>query len=111
MRGELSQIMKQYADLKQKHPDAVLLFRRGDSYEAYGTDAEKVSEKCGIALSGAGLNSIVASVSFPNKDIDINLPKLVRAGYRIAICDILQPPKATVKRGATELSIPFEQTK
>lgn len=99
-------MMKQYNDLKAKHPDALLLFRCGDFYETYGDDAEKVARTCGITLSTTGYNPMLAIAGFPHHALDTYLPKLVRAGYRIAICDQLEDPRLTkklVKRGTTEL--------
>lgn len=82
--------MKQFRDLKAKHPDAILLFRCGDNYEAYNKDADATSEILGLAIQ-----SVPGTrwTQFPHHQLDINLPRLVRAGKRIAICDQLQPPK------------------
>jgi len=103
--------MKQYFSIKAKHPDAVLLFRVGDFYETYGDDAVEASGILGITLtkrSGNKVNSIELA-GFPYHALDTYLPKLVRAGKRVAICDQLEDPKKTkdlVKRGITELVTP-----
>lgn len=104
-------LMKQYLEMKQKHPDAILLFRVGDFYETFSADAIKASEVLGITLTRRA-NGSAASVElagFPFHALDTYLPKLVRAGYRVAICEQLEDPKATkklVKRGITELVTP-----
>ncbi len=104
-------LMKQYFAIKAKHPDAILLFRVGDFYETFGDDAVKASEILGITLTRRA-NGAAASVElagFPHHAIDTYLPKLVRAGQRVAICDQLEDPKLTkkiVKRGVTELVTP-----
>ena len=115
MRDEeivLTPMMKQFLDLKAKHPDAVLLFRCGDFYETYSTDAIVASEILGITLTkrnnGKGGQQIEMA-GFPHHALDTYLPKLVRAGKRVAICDQLEDPKLTkklVKRGITELVTP-----
>jgi len=104
-------LMKQYFSIKRKHPDAILLFRVGDFYETFGDDAVKASEILGITLTrrANGSASSVALAGFPYHAIDTYLPKLVRAGQRVAICDQLEDPKLTktiVKRGITELVTP-----
>ena len=104
----LDPIMKQYHDLKEKHPDAVLLFRCGDFYESYEEDAEKCARTLGITLT-VRTKDRKKMAGFPHHALDTYLPKLVRAGYRIAICDQLEDPKMTkklVKRGITELVKP-----
>jgi DNA mismatch repair protein MutS len=104
-------LMKQYYQFKAQHPDAILLFRVGDFYETFGEDAIKTSEILGIVLTKRA-NGSAASVElagFPHHAIDNYLPKLVRAGYRVAICDQLEDPKLAktiVKRGVTELVTP-----
>jgi DNA mismatch repair protein MutS len=104
-------LMKQYASIKAKHPDAVLLFRVGDFYETFGEDAIKAAEILGITLTrrANGSASFVELAGFPYHAIDTYLPKLVRAGQRVAICEQLEDPKLTkkiVKRGITELVTP-----
>ena len=104
-------LMKQYYDVKAKHPDAVLLFRVGDFYETFGEDAIKTSEILGITLTrrANGSASYVELAGFPYHALDIYLPRLVRAGQRVAICEQLEDPKLTkkiVKRGITELVTP-----
>ncbi len=104
-------LMKQYYEMKAKHPDAVLLFRVGDFYETFSDDAIKASEILGITLTrrANGSASSVELAGFPHHALDTYLPKLVRAGQRVAICDQLEDPKLTktlVKRGITELVTP-----
>jgi len=102
--------MIQYNGIKAKHPDALLLFRVGDFYETFGQDAIKASKILGIVLtSRANGSSKIELAGFPHHSIDTYLPKLVRAGQRVAICDQLEDPKTTkkiVKRGVTELVTP-----
>ncbi len=103
--------MKQYAEMKQKHPDAVLLFRVGDFYETFCEDAITASEILGITLTrrANGAAQYVELAGFPHHALDTYLPKLVRAGKRVAICEQLEDPKLTkklVKRGITELVTP-----
>jgi DNA mismatch repair protein MutS len=103
--------MKQYLAIKSKHPDALLLFRVGDFYETFGQDAIKASQILGIVLTkrANGSASHVELAGFPHHSLDTYLPKLVRAGQRVAICDQLEDPKLTktiVKRGVTELVTP-----
>ena len=103
--------MKQYNDIKGKYPDAILLFRVGDFYETFGEDAIKASQILGITLTkrANGSASHIELAGFPHHSVDTYLPKLVRAGYRVAICDQLEDPKLTktiVKRGVTELVTP-----
>ena len=104
-------LMKQYNQFKAKYPDAILLFRVGDFYETFGEDAVKTSQILGIVLTkrsnGAAADQDLAG--FPHHALDTYLTKLVRAGYRVAICDQLEDPKLTktlVKRGITELVTP-----
>jgi len=104
-------LMKQYNAIKVKHPDALLLFRVGDFYETFGEDAVKASKILGIVLTkrANGAASYVDLAGFPHHSLDTYLPKLVRAGQRVAICDQLEDPKLTktiVKRGVTELVTP-----
>ena len=109
---ELTPMMKQFFDLKAKHPEALLLFRCGDFYETYCDDAITASQVLGITLThrnnGAGAKGD-AMAGFPHHALDTYLPKLIRAGMRVAICDQLEDPKLTkklVKRGITELVTP-----
>ena len=109
--GELTPMMKQFFDLKAKHPDAVLLFRCGDFYETYCEDAVTAAKILGITLThrNNGYNKGDEMAGFPHHALDTYLPKLVRAGKRVAICDQLEDPKLTkklVKRGITELVTP-----
>ena len=104
-------MMKQYNEIKQQHPDAVLLFRVGDFYETFSDDAVTASEILGITLTrrANGAAQFVELAGFPHHALDTYLPKLVRAGKRVAICDQLEDPKLTktiVKRGITELVTP-----
>ena len=104
-------LMKQYYDIKEKHPDAILLFRVGDFYETFGDDAIKTAGILGITLTrrANGAASYVELAGFPYHALDTYLPKLVRAGQRVAICEQLEDPKLTktiVKRGITELVTP-----
>ncbi|MFN4026422.1 MAG: DNA mismatch repair protein MutS [Flavobacterium sp.] len=103
--------MKQYNEIKTKYPDACLLFRVGDFYETFGEDAIRASKILGIVLTkrGAGSDSETALAGFPHHSLNTYLPKLVKAGLRVAICDQLEDPKMTktiVKRGVTELVTP-----
>ncbi len=107
----LTPMMKQFFELKAKHPDAVLLFRCGDFYETYSEDAVVASEILGITLTkrANGTSKTVEMAGFPFHALDTYLPKLIRAGKRVAICDQLEDPKLTkklVKRGITELVTP-----
>ncbi len=113
-KEELTPMMKQFYDLKSKHPDALLLFRCGDFYETYNEDASVAADILGITLTrrssvaGTTANG-TAMAGFPYHALDNYLPKLVRAGKRVAICDQLEDPKLTkklVKRGITELVTP-----
>ena len=113
-KDELTPMMKQFYDLKAKHPDALMLFRCGDFYETYCEDAVAASEILGITLTkrsgGAGKKEDATQMAgFPHHALDTYLPKLIRAGRRVAICDQLEDPKLTkklVKRGITELVTP-----
>jgi DNA mismatch repair protein MutS len=104
-------LMKQYNTIKAKYPDALLLFRVGDFYETFGEDAIKASSILGIVLTrrANGSAAYIELAGFPHHSLDTYLPKLVKAGYRVAICDQLEDPKLTktiVKRGVTELVTP-----
>ncbi len=104
-------LMKQYNEVKGKYPDAILLFRVGDFYETFGEDAIRASQILGITLTkrANGSASHIELAGFPHHSVDTYLPKLVRAGYRVAICDQLEDPKMVkgiVKRGVTELVTP-----
>jgi DNA mismatch repair protein MutS len=109
--GSVTPLMKQYNAIKAKHPGALLLFRVGDFYETFGEDAIRASKILDIVLTkrGAGSTSETALAGFPHHSLDTYLPKLVRAGERVAICDQLEDPKSVkgiVKRGVTELVTP-----
>ncbi len=113
-KEELTPMMKQFYDFKAKHPDALLLFRCGDFYETYNEDASVAAEILGITLTkrssvaGTSANG-TAMAGFPHHALDTYLPRLIRAGKRVAICDQLEDPKLTkklVKRGITELVTP-----
>jgi len=104
-------LMKQYNQIKAKHPDAILFFRVGDFYEMFAQDAIKASEILGITLTkrANGKGRTIELAGFPHHAVDTYLPKLVRAGQRVAICEQLEDPKLTkkiVKRGVTELVTP-----
>ncbi|TND09304.1 MAG: DNA mismatch repair protein MutS [Bacteroidetes bacterium] len=104
-------LMKQYNAIKAKHPDALLLFRVGDFYETFGQDAIKTSHILGIVLTrrANGAAAYIELAGFPHHSLDSYLPRLVRAGQRVAICDQLEDPKMTktiVKRGVTEMVTP-----
>ena len=108
---KVSPLMQQYNTIKAKYPDACLLFRVGDFYETFGEDAIRASRILGITLTkrGNGSESETALAGFPHHSINTYLPKLVKAGLRVAICDQLEDPKMTktiVKRGVTELVTP-----
>ena len=108
---KVTPLMKQYNAIKIKYPDAMLLFRVGDFYETFGDDAKKAAGVLGITLTkrGAGSEAETALAGFPHHALNTYLPKLVKAGMRVAICDQLEDPKMTktiVKRGVTELITP-----
>jgi len=108
---KVTPLMKQYNAIKVKYPDAMLLFRVGDFYETFGDDAKKAAKVLGIILTkrGAGSETETALAGFPHHSLNTYLPKLVKAGMRVAICDQLEDPKMTktiVKRGVTELVTP-----
>lgn len=107
----LSPMLKQFLDLKKKHPDALLLFRCGDFYETYQKDAEKASKILGITLTRSSKTKDqdgkpLAMAGFPYHALDTYLPKLIRAGERVAICDQIEAPKQTTKRGISEMVSP-----
>lgn len=107
----MTPMMKQYFELKSKHPDAIMLFRCGDFYETYSEDAVAAAEILGITLTkrANGQSKSVEMAGFPHHALDTYIPKLIRAGRRVAICDQLEDPKAArklVKRGITELVTP-----
>jgi hypothetical protein len=111
VNNELSPLLKQFFDLKEKHPNALLLFRTGDFYESYEEDAEKASKILGIILTKSTKQkgpdgNAVKMAGFPYHALDTYLPKLIRAGERVAICDQLEAPKQTAKRGISELVTP-----
>ena len=104
----LSPMLKQFLDLKQKHPDALLLFRTGDFYETYKEDAEKASRILGITLTKSSKTKDeqgkpLVMAGFPYHALDTYLPKLIRAGQRVAICDQLEAPRQTTKRSISEM--------
>lgn len=111
VEGSETPLMKQYLEIKTKYPGAILLFRVGDFYETFGEDAVKASQILGIVLTkrANGSATHIELAGFPHHSLDTYLPKLVRAGQRVAICDQLEDPKLTktiVKRGVTELITP-----
>lgn len=111
-KDELTPMMRQFHDMKAANPDAILLFRCGDFYETYCGDAVTASQVLGITLTKRnqkGANASTEMAGFPHHALDNYLPRLIRAGYRVAICDQLEDPKLTkklVKRGITELVTP-----
>lgn len=111
MAGSDTPLMKQYNQIKSKYPDAILLFRVGDFYETFGEDAIKASKILGIILTkrNNGAANATELAGFPHHSLESYLPKLVRAGFRVAVCDQLEDPKMTktiVKRGVTEIVTP-----
>jgi len=108
--GKITPLMEQYFNLKSKYADAILLFRVGDFYETFGEDAEKAADVLGIVLTARNNGgSDIPLAGFPYHSVDIYLPKLVRAGYRVAICEQLEKPskeKKIVKRGVTDVITP-----
>lgn len=113
VKAAVSPLVKQYLDLKKKHPDAILLFRCGDFYETYKNDAVRASQILGITLTKSNgrkddEGKPLAMAGFPYHALDTNLPKLIRAGERVAICDQLEDPKqkTTAKRGVSEMVSP-----
>lgn len=110
-KPELSPMLRQFLDLKKKHPDALLLFRCGDFYETYKDDAEKASKILGITLTKSSKQKDdqgkpLAMAGFPYHALDTYLPKLIRAGQRVAICDQIEAPRQTTKRGISEMATP-----
>ena len=113
-KDEVTPMMRQFLDFKSKHPDALLLFRCGDFYETYADDAVVAADILGITLTkrgtgGSKKENDTAMAGFPHHALDTYLPKLIRAGRRVAICDQLEDPKLAkklVKRGITELVTP-----
>ena len=108
--NKITPLMTQYHQMKAKHPDAILLFRVGDFYETFGEDAVKTSQALGIVLTSRnnGGNDVELA-GFPFHALDLYLPKLVKSGYRVAICEQLEKPvpgKKIVKRGITEIVTP-----
>lgn len=107
---KVTPLMKQYFDVKSKHPEAILLFRVGDFYETFGEDAIKTSETLGIVLTSRNNGgSDIELAGFPHHALDIYLPRLVKAGFRVALCEQLEKPskeKKIVKRGVTEIVTP-----
>ncbi len=107
---KVTPLMQQYAELKAKHPDAVLLFRVGDFYETFGEDAIKTAQALGIILTKRNNGGVdVELAGFPYHSLDVYLPRLVRSGYRVAICEQLEKPskeKKIVKRGVTDVITP-----
>lgn len=117
VKAAVSPLVQQYLDLKKKHPDAILLFRCGDFYETYKDDAVKASKILGITLTKSNgrkddEGKPLAMAGFPYHALDTYLPKLIRAGERVAICDHLEMPKQTTssKRGITEMVSPGKET-
>ena len=111
IKQQVTPLMRQYNNIKSKHPDALLLFRVGDFYETFGSDAILASKILGIVLTkrSNGAASGVELAGFPHHSLEKYLPKLVKAGCRVAVCDQLEDPKKTksiVKRGVTELVTP-----
>src|SRR5258707_3150175 len=111
MAANETPLQKQYNAIKARYPDALLLFRVGDFYETFGEDAIKASAVLGIVLTkrANGAAQYIELAGFPHHSLDTYLPKLVRAGMRVAICDQLEDPKLTkkiVKRGVTDLITP-----
>lgn len=101
----MSALSDQYKAIKAKYSDALLLFRVGDFYEAFGEDAKVVSQHLGIILTQDGNSELKENASFPFDALDCHLRKIVKAGYKVAICEQLEDPKTTkgiVKRGVTD---------
>ncbi len=104
----MTPMMRQFFNMKNQHPDALLLFRCGDFYETYCDDAVEASRILGITLTrrNNGASAGAEMAGFPHHALDTYLPKLIRAGQRVAICDQLEAPKQTAKRGISELVSP-----
>lgn len=109
LEEDMSPIFKQYDELKAKHPEAVLLFRCGNFYESYREDAKAVAEILGVTLTRRHSDKVNIA-GFPFHALDTYLPKLIRAGKRVAICDQLEDKKPTAKRGISELITPNKDT-
>lgn len=109
LEEDMSPILKQYDELKAKHPEAVLLFRCGNFYESYREDAKAVAEILGVTLTCRHSDNVNIA-GFPFHALDTYLPKLIRAGKRVAICDQLEDKKSTAKRGISELITPNKDT-
>ncbi|MDH3648274.1 MAG: DNA mismatch repair protein MutS, partial [Saprospiraceae bacterium] len=109
-KGKVTPLMDQYFKVKAKYPDTILLFRVGDFYETFGVDAVKVSKILGIVLTSRNNGgSNIELAGFPYHSLDLYLPRLVKAGFRVAICEQLEKPskeKKIVKRGVTEIVTP-----
>ncbi len=115
MKAAETPLMKQYQEMKKKHPDAILLFRIGDFYETFSEDAIIASEILGITLTrrSNGSAAYVELAGFPHHALDTYLPKLIRAGKRVAICEQLEDPKISkklVKRPTTEIITPHKRS-
>ena len=111
IKNEDTPLVKQYFNIKAQHPEAVLLYRVGDFYETYSDDALLASKVLGLVLTkrSNGDNGSIPMAGFPHHAIELYLTKLIRAGYKVAVCDQLEDPKAAtklVKRGVTELVTP-----
>jgi hypothetical protein len=100
----MANVLKTYRDLKSKHPDALLLFRCGDFYEVYGDDAKVCAKVLGITLTFRDLGEHIDMAGFPHHALDTYLPKIIRAGHRVAICDMPEPTTKLVRRGSDELT-------
>ena len=107
---KVTPLMRQYAEMKAQHPDAILLYRVGDFYETFGEDAERAAGVLGITLTSRNNGgSDVPLAGFPYHSLEVYLPKLVRAGFRVALCEQLEKPskeRKVVRRGVTELITP-----
>lgn len=100
----MANVLKTYRELKAKHPDALLLFRCGDFYEVYGDDAKVCAKVLGITLTFRDLGEHIDMAGFPHHALDTYLPKIIRAGHRVAICDMPEPTTKLVRRGSDELT-------
>lgn len=113
MKNEKSPLLKQFEDLKKKHPEALLLFRCGDFYETYNEDAEACASILGITLTERRTlykEDATKIAGFPYHALDAYLPKLIRAGKRVAICDQMENPKEVIKRGAEPVETETESS-
>ena len=108
--GKATPLMRQFAEMKAQHPDAILLFQVGDFFETFGEDAERAAGILGITLTSRNNGgSDVPLAGFPQHALEVYLPKLVRAGFRVAVCEQLERPskeRKVVRRGITELVTP-----